>query len=90
MSQLRSLLRRLKNGGFVTLAEAVDHHIHSTGTGFELDDVMSGDRYPKEVVDGLYEIAAKYRTPEYPIGVSNPASFEELRLFAERYTEPNS
>lgn len=52
-----------------------------------MDDVMSCGRYPKEVVDGIYEIATKYRTPEYPIGVTNQASFDELKLFAERYSK---
>lgn len=85
MSRLRSLLRRLGNGGIVSLEEAIDRHIHSTGTGFELDDVVSSGRYPKGVTDRLYEISQKYRTPEYPVGVSNPESFDDLRLLASEH-----
>lgn len=71
----------------MTLKEAVRRHTSSTGSGFELDDVMSGGQYPKEVVDGIYEISSRYCTPEYPVGIANPASFEELRLLAEQYCE---
>lgn len=74
----------------MSLEEAIDRHIHSTGTGFDLDDAMSSGRYPKEVTDRLYEISQKYRTVEHPLGVTNPDSFDDLRRLASEYGRPLS
>lgn len=85
MFRRQSLLQRLGKGKRVTLEEAIDRHIHSTGTGFELDDVMCSGRYPKAVTDRLYEISQRYRTAEHPLGVTNPESFDDLRLLASEH-----
>ena len=69
----------------MTLEEAIERHINSTGNGFELDDVISNGRFPDDVTDRIIELARKYRTAQYPIGTSNPDSFEELRSLASQY-----
>jgi len=54
---------------------------------FELDDLISRRKYgsrTEEFVRPLMRISDKYRTPEYPIGISNPASFDEIRELAEQ------
>lgn len=85
MFRHRFLLQLLGKGTRVTLEEAIERHISSTGTGFELDDVMSNGRFPKQVTDRLFEISSRYRTPEHPTGVTNPASFNDLRLLAAQF-----
>lgn len=69
----------------MTLRESIEKHIDGRGTGFELDDVVSGGGYPKELEDRIYQISVRFRTPEYPIGTDNPASFKELRKLIDDY-----
>lgn len=90
MFQLRSLLRYLNISRSISLEDAIERHIQSTGTGFEIDDIVSCGRYPRAVTDRLYELSQKYQTSEYPIGISNPASFDELKLLARDYSEISS
>lgn len=86
MLRLRSLLRRLINSTYPSLQEAIDRHIQGTGTGFEIDDIISSGHYPAEVVDRILNLSHKYRTNEYPVGISNPECFDELSLIAREYS----
>jgi len=68
-------------------SEALMRHVDGTGTGYELDDLMSRSPTPeqeKEAIAPLLDIHERYRSDEYPIGVSNPACFSEIRALAER------
>jgi hypothetical protein len=38
----------------------------------------------EKAVAPLLDIHERYRSAEYPIGTSNPASFDEIRALAER------
>lgn len=59
---------------------------HITGdSGFELDDLMSrwtGGIYD-EIVQRLISIHREFRCQRYPIGTSNPASFDQLEALAD-------
>ena len=68
-------------------SEALIHHVEGTGTGFEVDDLISWSPTPEQeekVIRPLLDINERYRSAEYRIGVSNPASFDEIRILAER------
>lgn len=69
----------------MNLREAIEKHIYKTGNGFEIDDVMSIGRFPREVTDRIYDISRRYSSPDYPIGISNPDSFTELRSIADEF-----
>lgn len=69
----------------MTLKTAIERHINSAGSGFELDDVMSNGCYPRELTDRIYEISQKYRTADYPIGVDNPKCFSELKKLVDEF-----
>lgn len=61
-------------------SELIRRHIDGSGSGFELDDLMSrwtGAVYD-QTVEKLVSIHRRFRTEKYPIGTSNPASFDEL------------
>jgi hypothetical protein len=65
-------------------SEMIRSHISGTGSGFELDDLMTrrtGGIYD-QILKRLVDIHRRFRTPEYRIGTSNPASFDELEGFA--------
>lgn len=65
-------------------SEQIRSHLQGTGTGFELDDLMTrriGGIY-EEISSRLEAIHQRYRTSEYPIGTSNPASFASLEELA--------
>ena len=68
-------------------SEALMHHVDGTGTGFEVDDLMSWSPTPEQeekAIRPLLDIHERYSSDEYPIGISNPASFAEIRILAER------
>ena len=69
----------------MSLSELIDRHISGTGNGFEIDDIMSNGKYPLEVIEAIADIETRYRSADYRIGVSNPASFEELRELGKLY-----
>ena len=71
-------------------SEALLHHVEGTGTGYEIDDLMSWSPTPQQeakAIAPLLDIHERYRSTEYPIGVRNPASFDEIRTLAERLRE---
>lgn len=77
----------LGRGNLVPASEAIMHHVEGTGTGFEVDDLMSWSPTPEQqekAVAPLLDIHERYRSDEYPVGTTNPASFAELRDLAER------
>ena len=68
-------------------SEALVHHVEGTGTGCEVDDLMTWSPTPEQdekVIRPLLDIHARYRSEEYPIGISNPASFAEVKALANR------
>jgi len=74
-------------GNPMPASEALLHHVEGTGTGFEIDDLMTWSPTPDQeakAVQPLLVIHEKYRSDEYPIGLNNPASFAEIRGLAER------
>jgi hypothetical protein len=67
-------------------SEALLRHVDGRGTGYEIDDLMSwspSEEQEQKAIAPLLEISERYATNEYPIGISNPASFGELRALAE-------
>ena len=68
-------------------SEAPIRHVEGTGTGWEVDDPISWSPTPEQeekAIAPLLDIHERYRSHEYPIGISNPASFSEKRALAER------
>ena len=77
----------LGRGNPMSASEALMRHIEGTGTGWEIDDLMSWSptaEQEEKAIGPLLDIAIRYRSEEYPIGFSNPASFAEIRALAER------
>jgi hypothetical protein len=71
----------------IPASEALMHHVEGTGSGFEVDDLMSWSptsEQEEKAIRPLLRISEQYRSDEYPIGISNPASFTEIRALAER------
>jgi hypothetical protein len=62
-------------------------HVEGTGTGYEMDDLISGGSTPQEIVDEVIEINERFRSAEHPIGVENPDAFAEIRALAVRVRE---
>jgi hypothetical protein len=62
----------------MTFKEKIVRHTNGTGTGFEIDDLLSDGSCPQDTIDKILFIEEKYRNDDYPIGISNPASFQEL------------
>jgi len=85
---LKGFIAGLFGGGNpMPASEALIHHIEGTGTGFEVDDLMSWSptrEQEEKALKPLPDIHERYRSVEYPIGISNPASFEEIRALAEQ------
>ena len=68
-------------------SEALFHHVGGSGTGYELDDLISWSptrEQEEKAIGPLLAIHERYRCEEHPIGISNPASFDEIRTLAER------
>jgi hypothetical protein len=77
----------LGRGNPMPASEALMRHVNGTGTGYEIDDLMSWSPTPEQeekAIAPLLEIHERYRSSEYPIGISDPASFDEIRALAER------
>ena len=57
------------------------------GGGFGLDDLVSrhaGDPKYEDVIQQVLALSDKYASPEYPIGISNPAVEPELKQLASK------
>jgi hypothetical protein len=87
---IKKIFRHLRRYSFQfhkdnrTLKELIERHITSSGTGFEIDDIISGGAFSNEVVNAIYDIDRRYRTEIYKMGSSNPASFAELQKLADK------
>ena len=67
-------------------SDALMRHVEGIGTGYEIDDLVSWSPTPEQeekAIAPLLDIHARYRSDQYPIGISNPASFPEIRALAE-------
>ena len=65
-------------------SEVLSKHIEGRSGPFDLDDLMTNDKAPHDlVIAPLIQINEKYRTKEYRIGLTNPASFDEIARLAE-------
>lgn len=67
-------------------SEALLCHVEGRGTGYEIDDLLHWsptEEQETKAIAPLLEIGERYATDEYPIGISNPASFGEIRALAE-------
>ena len=68
----------LGRGNPMPASEALFHHIEGTGTGYEIDDLMSWSptlEQKAKAIAPLLDIHERYRSAEYPIGIGNSASF---------------
>jgi hypothetical protein len=57
------------------------------GRGFALDDLVSrhaGDPKYEDVIQEVLALSDKYKTAEFPIGISNPAVESELETLASK------
>jgi len=66
-------------------SQAILRHLDGTGTGFEIDDLMSWsptEAQQAKAIEPLMQIAMRYRTDAYPVGISNPAADADLRSLA--------
>ena len=67
--------------------EALMHHVEGTGTGYEADDLMTWSptlEQEEKAIAPLLDIHERYSSDEYPIDISNPATFAEIRALADR------
>ena len=67
-------------------SEAILCHVEGRGTGYELDDPLHWsptEEQEEKAIAPLLKISERYACSDYPIGISNPASFSELRALAE-------
>ena len=67
-------------------SDALLRHVNGTGSDHELDDFTHGfysEEVEREAIEPLLAIDQKYITPEYPLGISNPAAFQAIRDLAE-------
>ena len=58
-------------------------HVDGTGSGFELDDILS-QGCDDELRASILSIHNEYKNGEYPIGTSNPSSFDRLRALSNK------
>ena len=68
-------------------SEALIRHVEGTGTGWEVDDLVTWSptrEQEEKAIAPLLETHERYRSDEYPIGTTNPASFPEIRPLADR------
>jgi len=66
-------------------SEFIRRHLDGSGSGFELDDLVSlGRPELEDVAQEVIAISFRHRTPEYPVGIANPSAEPELRAMAER------
>lgn len=67
-------------------------YIEGKGTGTEIDELVHGkfdiDR-ENYLIKPILAISKKYSNQEYPIGISNPDCFPEIRKLAENLRRMN-
>lgn len=70
-------------------SQLIRAHIDGTGNGYELDDLVSRwkGQIHDEIGDRLVAIHRRFRTENYPIGTSNPESFDQLEQLAKELEE---
>lgn len=84
--RLKDFIARLLRNP-IPASDALMRHVEGRGTGYEIDDLMHWSPTPEQeekAIAPLLEISERYGTNEYPVGISNPASFAEIRALAER------
>ena len=84
---VRGFISALFRGNPMPASEALLHHVRGTGTGWEIDDLMTWSPTPEQeekVIGPLLDIHERYRSADYPIGIANPASIAEIEALAER------
>lgn len=62
-------------------------YIEGRGTGIEIDDYVHSnlsDAEEENVVSPVMDISLRYSSKEFPIGISNPESFPEIRELANK------
>ena len=67
-------------------SEALMRHVEGRGSGYEIDDLMSwspSEEQEEKAIGPLLEISERYASSDFPIGISNPASFGEIQALAE-------
>jgi hypothetical protein len=67
-------------------SDALLRHVNGSGSGYELDKDTYGyysEEVEREAIEPLLAINQQYITPEYPLGISNPAAFQAIRDLAE-------
>jgi hypothetical protein len=60
---------------------------HLAGDGYDLDDLVhahQSDPAYEDVIEEVLTISKRFSTADYPIGIGNPASDDDLRVLAER------
>jgi thiamine biosynthesis lipoprotein ApbE len=74
-----------RRGNLPRPSELIRHHLNGTGSGFELDDLISWGRPEyEEAANEIAAIANRYRTEDWSIGIANPDARDDLRALAER------
>ena len=66
-------------------SDALLRHVNGSGSGYELDNFTYGfysEEVERETIEPLLAINQQYITREYPLGISNPASFQAIRDLA--------
>lgn len=69
------------------LRELIERHIASSGTGYEIDDIISSGNFSAEIITRIVDIEQRYRSKTFKVGISNPASYVELRQLADQYPD---
>jgi len=66
-------------------SDALLRHVNGSDSGYELDNFTYGfysEEVEREAIEPLLAINQQYITREYPLGISNPASFQAIRDLA--------
>lgn len=64
--------------------------IDNTGSPHEMDSFLTqyeGSVKYGEIVEEIYRITMKHSNDQYPIGYSNPDSYDELLLYAQQLSD---
>ncbi|MES2857297.1 MAG: hypothetical protein V4692_15615 [Bdellovibrionota bacterium] len=89
-AKLSRIITKVFNNPWRKPSRAIFDHVDGTGNGFELDDLLTIkadddlSAHEKIVIEQITAIHAEFRTDAYPVGTSNPASFDKLRRLAEK------